>query len=451
VIGAVALKDGEPSLEAPCQALHWTLGRVEGETRLRALFVCQAHGVSRRSYRVPLRLRARIGDGCSRMKGSFDLRRLGATIRFRATLAIDGCAADTDCGLDAYCAKPLGECAARGTCTPRPQTCPDVVLPVCGCDGVTYGNACEAAIAGASVSHDGTCSECASNEQCAEGAYCAKPLGRCEARGECVPRPTACPDVVAPVCGCDGVTYSNACDAEAAGTSIAAEGECPPVCGGLGGIQCAETEFCDVPAGFCGVLDLGGRCVPVTPACPEFYQPVCGCDGVTYANDCFRQAARAQKDHDGACGSCTSLADCLPNEYCQAPDGECTERGHCTPIPQVCPGDYDPVCGCDGATHTNRCEAEAKAISIAHAGTCDAVCAGIAGIPCPEGQICDLAAGMCGVSDVQGRCVSIGDGCPTVYDPVCGCDGTTYSSDCVRQKAGAQKSHDGACASAASR
>jgi hypothetical protein len=66
-----------------------------------------------------------------------------------------------ECAAGLYCARDLaaqcGQFDAPGTCEPIPDACDEVYDPACGCDGTTYGNACEAASAGVSVLHAGAC------------------------------------------------------------------------------------------------------------------------------------------------------------------------------------------------------------------------------------------------------------------------------------------------------
>jgi hypothetical protein len=111
----------------------------------------------------------------------------------------------------------------------------------------------------------------------------------------------ACLTVWIPVCGDDGATYSNACYAAQAGAEVAYEGECAAECGTIVGIPCGEGEFCEMPDDTCSSADLGGTCVAVPQICTHQYDPVCGCDNVTYPNDCERRAALVNKGHDGAC------------------------------------------------------------------------------------------------------------------------------------------------------
>jgi Kazal-type serine protease inhibitor domain len=65
------------------------------------------------------------------------------------------------CGVGEYCSYPLeaicGAADAPGTCEKRPATCLENYVPVCGCDDLTYSNACAAGIAGVSIAANGTC------------------------------------------------------------------------------------------------------------------------------------------------------------------------------------------------------------------------------------------------------------------------------------------------------
>ena len=178
--------------------------------------------------------------------------------------------------------------------------------------------------------------------------------------------------------------------------SVAAEGAKPgggapgasppgraPVCGGVAGFTCPAGLVCRMEGQ--PHPDQMGTCVP-RQACPRIYRPVCAQNGRTFPNACEARAAGQVIDHAGACtgrehrpgtvgSSCAGFTGrrCNPGLYCfqtrrqqDMDDG----AGVCRDRPQVCTRELRPVCGDNGRTYPNPCEAARAGINVRGPGVC---------------------------------------------------------------------------------
>lgn len=89
--------------------------------------------------------------------------------------------------------------------------------------------------------------------------------------------------------------------------------------------------------------------------CDTYDQPVCGCDGTTYHNPC--EAQYYYGITSWTVGPCTERPDCF----------DATLVGDTS----TCSSEYEPVCGCNGVTYPNACYATYSGVTSFSNGPCN--------------------------------------------------------------------------------
>ncbi len=308
-----------------------------------------------------------------------------------------------------------------------------------------------------------------------------------------------CLTIFDPVCGCDGVTYPNSCEAKyKAGVTQWRQG------------VCQNSSGCDASFNYSVIVGISGYTVFFDNASTGNYDfSMWSFGDGTSSNQQNPSHTYLASTLPALIEVCLTISDSsqqCSDSYCQfinlAPIGcfDAAAISHNVPCPLV----FAPVCGCDGNTYNNSCEAyNYNGITSWTNGPCAAQsgckaefsirsqglsfhfdntsagsftsCSwdfgdGATSNDCnpnhhfaqPGRYLVCLTISNPNQSCSDTYCIPINisapaqicedssllsnDACPTVYEPVCGCNGVTYSNACVASNyAGITSWTNGAC------